>query len=431
MAEGLKKWGVLGTATILYLIYAAFLYQQAPLAEFYDTDDYVRISQYPVSSPSFWMDRKPAAGPLLYKIFNSDLSRIAFFQWVLATFSWFTFAATLMLLVNHRVLKPLIFVSFLLMSLSPQIFIWHKLLLSESPATSLFVLVLSAWILLLGKMRCQTLTSPGKAALIVGFLALAVLWSFFRDIHLYFMLGAGVCAIMCQLFFRTRLPLIPLGLGFLAIFAVQNHFSHGSGRWTDPLAHVLTKRILPNPTATQWFANHGMPQGPEIMELAGRFANPQEQARFEPWLTDRGKGVYARYLISHPVNSISAPVLHLEQLFDRDLSTYAKWQMPAIQRLPGILFFSPILIWFITFCILIGVVWFRRKYLDIIWHIPIILLFLTAPLIFISWHGDTMEIARHAFGANLQARLALFFGLFLATDRLIFNQSTRSPIREK
>ncbi len=404
---------------LLYICCTLILHFSTATAEFYDTEDYERISHFSITSTAFWTDRKPATGPLMYKIFARNPIFISIFQWLLSTASWLVFAYAITRLLNRKVLKILAFTSILAFSLSPHTFIWNSFLLSEGPATALFLLVLAAWIYLVEKLKSPK-TPPGfQLALMSGFLMLTALWSFFRDLHMYFVLSAGISAFAVLLIRLNGWQLAFLGAGFISIFTVQNNLSHTSGRWTDPLAHVITKRILPNREAAKWFVDHGMPDGPQIQELSGKFASPEEQARFEPWLTQQGKRVYGYYLLSHPVSSIWAPLDNLEQLFDRDLSTYARWKIPTFQALLGKLFFSPILNWLIAFGLVFGMYATLAGYLDYKWQTPIILIIFSYPLLFISWHGDTMEIARHAYGANLQTRLGLLLGWWMAVDGLL------------
>ena len=120
-----------------------------------------------------------------------------------------------------------------------------------------------------------------------------------------------------------------------------------------------------------------------------------------------------------------APLHHLEWLFDRDLYVYAKLKPPIWQKALGRVFFHKIAVWLVITALVSLLLLRKRPRRVFPWLLPPVLLFLAYPLMFVVWHGDAMEIARHALGLSLQARIGIF--LFLGLCLELFFNGIESP----
>jgi hypothetical protein len=214
-------------------------------------------------------------------------------------------------------------------------------------------------------------------------------------------------------------------------------------RWLYPLTNTVLYRILPNEEFLLYFEAKGLPVSPQLLSLRGGFANSGDFAVFnnpelndtENWLYKRGKDVYVRFLLDHPVYTLTSPWRYARELLaPRDLRNYAPDQFaPLMAWLFGSVFFSNS-VWLVA---LHGVVVFGMTALAKSWRgsAAFWLVFwfwaLFFPHFYLVWHGDAAEVGRHAIQASVQLRLALWLCLLLALDIMPPVTNCASPFYKK
>ena len=114
--------------------------------EFPDTINYAQIAVRPAWGQSFLAAERPFVLPLVYKLFNHNFDQVAIAQTVFSTLSWGLLATLTARAVGCVWLKPVAFSLILLFGLCQNVVGWDTVMLSESIALSLMVLLLGGWL---------------------------------------------------------------------------------------------------------------------------------------------------------------------------------------------------------------------------------------------------------------------------------------------
>ena len=87
-------------------------------------------------------------------------------------------------------------------------------------------------------------------------------------------------------------------------------------RDAEPMANVLSPRILPHADRLDWFADHGMPDTPALRSLAaahrldphGALATSADTQAYREWIDGHTAArVYHEWLVTHPGYFLTAP----------------------------------------------------------------------------------------------------------------------------
>jgi len=204
--------------------------------------------------------------------------------------------------------------------------------------------------------------------------------------------------------------------------------NHGQ-RWQYPLTNVIVSRVLPNPSKVQKFEALGMPKSPALRPGRPRRAynsDPRLQA-FWDWLESSGKRSYVRYLATSPRDTLSEP--KFDEMFGTALTSYAPKGFPAAE--PGLVEY----LWgrgtWRLRAILCGVLAAAVLALPGLRQSPLaatgfVLAVLVYPQALLIWHGDSMEVPRHAAQVAFQLHVALALLLSASSDALSRALSRRS-----
>jgi len=307
---------------------------------------------------------------------------------------------------------------------------WNHIILSEALSISLMVLILAVWLSLLQYWRWGKL------------LALIVLfgwWIGTRETNIYLSLMVAGILVLVGLFYKRQRFYWAVSAILIGYCAINMQISEipRIPRWLYPLTNTLLHRILPNEEYLSYFQAHGLDTPPELMVLSGGFANSGNFAVYnnstldgvEEWLYRKGKDVYLQFLISHPVYTITEPWKNIDLMLEpQDLSRYAPEQyQPLLGWLFGNLIY-PNSLWLVTLLAFVTVTTTilaksRKKIPSFCWLIlgTLVLFF---PHFYIVWHGDAVEVGRHAVQASVQLRLCLWLLLFLTLDKIERNDYT-------
>lgn len=432
---------LLGAIFVLYAgLRVVDLYTDFEVIGFPDSEDYLAKADWPVFSggtvaglydgAAAWLKRgRSPVVPLLYKLLGKTPAAIATFQLLLSLASW----GLLALFVSRAVGPPLLrlgaFMVLLLFSLHEQIVIWDRFLLSDSIAISLFALFIASWLWLLEEWHW------GKAALVV---LVGGLWTFTRDTNAWEIAMLAGFLIVVALWWRSPRYLL-IGVAFALCFLGNEASQNSAQRWVTPFVNVLGKRVLPDPDRTEYFAGHGMPVTPAVMQLSGQLAwsqdlfyyNSPDLEGFREWVETRGKSTYLRFLLSHPDYAFLAPFREPDYFVDPQLEYFFAKTPQHSPLLPApvaqavyptaglFLLWVPALLVATGFLVAAPA---RRA----IWLVPFLLVLSAYPHAAIAWHGDANGTERHALLAGIQLRLGLWLILLLAADGLL-----RHPGRKK
>jgi hypothetical protein len=412
-----------------------------------DTIEYLDVGSYPLSNLDFWAGIRSFSLPLFYKIagYNfstymdqGNMNRVSHIQWYFSIICWTIFAVAVCFALKNWISRLVTFSIILMMGASVDISFWDRVLLTESLAISLFVLLMA--LLIIGGLlveKAQKVPAWVQVLLIGIILMVAVLYTFIRDTDGYFLLFlaffmiVGVC-------FRTirKAALFPaylsIALGFLVIFLLGNTSANTGERYVPPMLHVFAYRFIPQEQSRNFFLAHGMPFDNRIAsldtltlhQLNSHLVTDPSILRLIAWLGTDGEKATMQYLVSHPGYFLFAPLSDVQPIINGQYTVYRLTgitPVPArISWLSAILYlrFAWLPLLFVVLAVVSIVLIFAKSNRPrIIWYV-VLAAFLTAyPLAVIGWHGDTNDIERHSVQVAIQLRLAVWILLGLLVER--------------
>jgi hypothetical protein len=419
---------------------AAFL--PSSTRTFPDSGTYLHVAIQPLLSPDFLAGWRGWTVPLLYKLLpDSDAARSAG-QLAISVACWLALAAVVARCVQRPAFRLVAFSLVLLFSLSVWITQWDRVILSESVAISLGAVVVAAWLAVAGA------NAPGRWA-IVAVLATTLLWTFARDTNAYVALLAVPFVVGWIAFYGASRPRILLASGLVAIFIVFALSLSRPGaqtRWEVPLLDVIGTRVLTSETELEYFRAHGMPLPERLQALAGEPLGSSELrplveedprlGGFREWVHADGRGTLVTFLLTHPDRALAPVVRDREELFTvgpssapraaAARSTSAGWSEAGgygpissyrakmtEPLLPGPLAaavyppsIAALLAW--LGATIVAAAWLAwRGAARAVWLVPAVALLLQVPHAGLVWHGEPVEIPRHALQVGVMTRLSL------------------------
>lgn len=418
-----------------------------PLRDYRDSTSYALTAEQSLTSLSFWAGERSFTLPLLYKIVGvtsqnvktpATMQAVAQWQTWISIFSWVIFGLTVAKRFRQRWLGVVAFGLILGFSLVYDISRWDRMMLSESLSCSLLVLLLAGWIGLLDLPSVQSRSPVGILVLIwVG--VISILFSFIRDSNIYFVLIAAVIFAAAALLKRFQISRFStlVYLGFIVqLFFAQNASISAGNRWQIFIYDHLAYRIIPNPVALDYFTKAGLPVSETLLQIPTMRGYVYQALLFndpsmEPvrrWTNEHGKAVYLGYLLSDLPASLSQPLDNAALLLngtmeygDPDHARLFSSFPESIQGLTNVLFSSltrsrryqalgyVLMLALSAWALLRG--WGRG-----VWWMLFAVLISVYPLMFLNWHGDPMEIERHALQIAIQFRLAFWLIILLGLD---------------
>jgi hypothetical protein len=293
--------------------------------------------------------------------------------------------------------------------------------LSESFSISMMIVILALFVGLLQRWKLSFLL-----ALIFFF----VLWLSIHEVNLYLGILAATVLLIVGLIRKDYRTFLVISFCIFIMAAINSHLSslYALPRWALPVAEVVTKRILPVPEYQEYFSGQGMPVTPELMALSGGWANGDDYAilnnprmrKFSKWLFKDGKTVYTKFLIAHPIYTLTLPLVNLDELLAFDFSHLVPGYKPAIPAIVDEIFFP--VRWFWVFLgmsvlLLTFVLWKQRREKSRVFWLLVSFFFISIPYLYLAWHGDALDLARHASIANIQFHLAMWLLLAFFIDK--------------
>jgi hypothetical protein len=326
----------------------------------------------------------------------------------------------------------------LLFSLSVWITQWDTVILSESLGVSLTAAVLAAWLVF---VRAPSWWTIGAV------MASSVAWALVRDTNAFVVLGSAVAVGLAAAAVpgRRAAPAI-LAIGLVGVFGLSLWSTTVTrepyARWEQPLRNVIGFRVLTHRGELDWFRDRGMPVTPLLMAHAGEplgsdvllkglpLSGDPRLAPFRHWVRDRGRRTLATYLVTHPYRAWQPVVRDREVLFATEPSGRLPNGGPiASYRSPGT---SPLLPEFVgdvvyppsvaalaawALVLLLAGAWLAwRRAARAVWAVPGVALALQLPQAAVVWHGDVVEIPRHAVLVGVMTRASLLVATIFLAD---------------
>ncbi len=419
---------------LLFVVYANMRWaNEAPAFEkakqTADTPAYVRVAGEAFLSMEFWANTRPPIYPIVLKIFHADKIRVATFQATFSIFAWGMLALAIAFSVKI-ILRPIAFGLILFLSLERHIAGWDVVLLTESVSISLMALFLATWFWLLRRW------SWGKVTILS---LVAFLWAFTRDTNGWILLMIAGLIFIGVLFFGVRRRYLVLAVIFVLLFTLSNLSADTGHRWVFPFQNVLAKRILTDKEALEFFmADCGMPVTPELLNLAGGFANSGDRAFYndpalEPyrtWMQASGKSCYVRWLFSRPLLSLREPWADFASLlaFENISTFYPQRYEPLLPWYAERLLYPQdalLWLWGLITIAAFAAIWKKAWKANPTWVILIGFCLLIYPHVFIVWHGDVPGTHRHALTISLQFILSFWLLGLLAVEAIFLSLSAR------
>ena len=204
-----------------------------------------------------------------------------------------------------------------------------------------------------------------------------------------------------------------------------------SHRHLTNVQNALAVRVFPYPNRIGWFADHGMPQAAAVTALARATSSADGNAplvaidlgdpAFRPlarWLRTDAARTYVAWLALHPGTVLKDPLLRPERTYnnaDGHLSNYAAADRSDAPLLTALLY--PAWPWVLAAAV--GAViggWLLGQVRRLAWVAVALLGVLGFAHMLIAWHGDGMEVTRHASVGNVQVRLGVLILLLMLLD---------------
>lgn len=405
----------------------------------------------------FTVANRPVTVPLFYKLLGNRWHLIEVAQYIVSIICWTFLAYAIQHTLKTRLLKLMAWIVILLFSINRELFFWHSMLLSESLSHSLLAAGLGLSIMTVEMIRRNAgdISRRWQLMVIVVLSAWLVVWSQTRDANSYAVLTSGGLLLLFVLWQRIHrkevrsLPLI-LALSCFLVFAGQIYHAERGQRWQMSYLNILGDRILTDEQKNTFFAERGLAQNERVLQYAGHRGwdfLPDHDLRYEinDWLNKRGRAVYLEYLLTHPVQSLYAPLENWQQLLDYHYNLAFLGNIDSDADVPGwmkayscVVYWDDIatcgvlrapdpahhfsvffpLVMTVNALTLVIIAWWAHGW-DIRQFYPAAMLVLMYAMAFVIWHGDADSIERHSVQVNILWRLSLWFAVLFALDWLL------------
>jgi hypothetical protein len=424
-----------------YIIVRCLIFMGAHYTEFSDSSTFLDKAAGKLLDLDFYIGSgRFFVVPLIYKSVNSFAGSgtvsLTLFQLLLSMVAWISLAGVCSARCSLRLTALCVFAAILGFSLSTDILLWDRVILSESISTSLFVLLLTFWIRLDDGVTIRR---------IVALVTVSVCWGFAREANSLLLVPFALTMLCWSLLYRRdrqperRLSLALVGT-WLAIVATTSLVSARGDRWFFPLLNVVGVRVLTSPERLTYYEARGMPVNNRLLAMKGEYAQGQDAAfykspdleRFRLWLKARGRQVFAEDLRSHPIRTVVEPVADVQLFVCPDFTIYRPVGLQEFLPELGqsIICSTRASLAVVVSSLLTGVVLFvtcvtLRSRLPPGQALRILiaagLLLGWVPFVWLVWHAiGGMEIGRHVFAGTMAMRMAI---VILIIEITIFSES--------
>jgi hypothetical protein len=408
-----RAWAALALA---FLAVSYLLHDPALLMTYPDSKEYRLISRMPISDIGFWYAIRPPVLPLFLKLSPNNYEIISLQLWIYVACALALAAAVARWMQRPR-MKLVAAAVTLIFTLVPHHFLWYRSISTESLSFSLLYLLLALATVLFHPPRRKVWQLVAWS----GWLIAAALFVFTRDANGYLLVFLCAAAVVAAALARQRHALLQSAAALslaLILTTISGHQSTAGGRWKWPFVNLLGQRVLWRPDRVAFFADHGMPVNPRVMCFAGRWGQDchDDLGGFGSWLDSDHKGLWARYLLSHPLENLAAPFLRYRYTIlasDGHKGMFFYFHKPADWYYWfGRIWFESGLILLLLSLLFAAAVWRNWRPL-----LPALTLLLPVPpMLLFVYHADAAETMRHSVIPAALLRLALILGILIAYD---------------
>ncbi|HKG17866.1 MAG TPA: hypothetical protein VKA96_09280 [Solirubrobacteraceae bacterium] len=425
---GRRDWWPFALLLIAYLALRVAAFEGVTTVAYRDSHSYVDVARQSLLSPAFWAGARPWTVPLIYKLLPHDDQARAVAQLVISVACWAALAVAVARCLRPAGFRVFAFAVVLAFSASFQILRWDRLVLSESVSISLTALVVAAWL--------ELVRAP-RPRMVIAVLGANLIWVFTRDSNAYLALATALPALVWLVrpgATPRRWPailaagLVAISLASVAATGTQEAQLRRNDR---PLLHVVGRRVLIHPDQRAYFERHGMPTPTPLVlrhhktlaALGMTIPSDPRSDAFLRWVRRHGRGTVGRYLIAHPVAALRPLVKFRQRLLGGVTVGYrspdARMALPEPiasalypQRGDGALIWLAVVSGLALVAALLG----RAGRT---WLVPIGVILLEIPHALLVYHGDTLEIPRHAILMAIMLRLGVLLLALFAVGALI------------
>ena len=323
-----KNWPSIFCYSVYVIAYLTLSWAATPhvFDQFPDSPTYLTIS-FLGHAERLWTI------PVLYFFGGSPAGRVAF-QTLIGVGSWIALSVQFGRVLRTRFIRRISQALVLLVSLCPPIIQWNRIILSESIAISLTVLLLATALALARRMDPRALAA---------FLVVALLWTFTRQVQAFIVITLVIPFVLLAWRRPPARQLALLGGTGIAVIgvwgtltALQTSSVSPSGlAATNPsevqLAGIIQYRASTDAGELSYLHSHGLPrtsalkipppfsrvgQPVNVSQFGDPFAEYRlaDDPKFKQWADRSGEHVYLKYLISHPITTVFQPIVNAPQL---------------------------------------------------------------------------------------------------------------------
>ena len=377
--------------------------------------------------------RRPWATPVLYWFLGHNPRHELWGQAVVGAVCWSVLVLAAAPWFRRHLVRVTVVVAIMALGLTTSVTNWDAAVLSESLAISLTALLMAAWLTL---VRLRT---PGAAAFV---LLATVPWLFVRQSLLptaWMVVAAAVVGALVVKRPEARRILAATAAGLVLLTAVATvSYNRNQEVVHTNVAVIIANRIAPVPARLRWFRAHGMP----VPTTGGYDAVEMEKdARFTPWLDEKGRSTYTTFLLTHPWYALTAPLPDLVGVrqsyadpvvrHDTMLSPGDAYgaTRPVIPEIVEQTLFDPGATGAILTALFLAVGWSigRRRWAWRGWALPLTVIGIAVASLIAGWHGATPELPRLAIVAALALRIALILQFAFLVEAELDHRGSVGP----
>jgi hypothetical protein len=398
---------------------------------------------------------RPWTVPLFYRLLPSDNLRVDA-QVLVSVVAWLTLAGTVALVLRDDRVRIAAFVIVLALSCTTAVASWDRTILAESLAISTAVFAFAA------ALRFVVKATWWNAAAFVS----AMTFFTFTKVTMFPVIAlAAVFVGLMALAKDARLLRIVTALVLVALAAwgavttsrVEKAYAvvdnSGASGFALDFVYELRLNILNDSDELAWFVAHGMPDPIGLVAYARTSPSDDgwptwsafvDSYRARPdlasWVEDKGRGVYARYVLTHPWRTASHFAHDLPYMlappksaivYDNDprqvLPSFAESMLFDAAPAPTSATYGDVGLLAAVSIALVLIA--RRRGIDRSLLLLAGALFVFAAVgIAIGWVVVPIEIGRHAIPQSVLIRLALWIAVFVSVDALLSaHPDSRTP----
>lgn len=378
--------------------------------------------------------RRPWATPLLYAVVGRETRYEVWIQAAVGAVCWSLLGLAVAAWFRDRTVRIAVVAAVCLLGLTTSITNWDTAVLSESLALSLTVLVIAGWLALARR------PSVGAAVL----LGLATLpWLFVRQSLLptaaMVVVAVAISAVVTWRKGGSWRVLAGLAAALVVLTGVAAA-SYGRNQEivTTNLTVIVANRVVPSPDRLAWFVAEGMPVptdgnwDPNAME---------KDPAFGPWVREEGRATYAKFLLTHPWYTLTAPMpdmVSVRRSYGDPVEPKVTMLSPAdgygtarpvIPEQVEQLVFEPGATGTILTALVLVLGWaaLRWRWADRRWAVPLGVIVISLASLVVGWHGATPELPRLAIVSAVALRIGLIvLAGFLAEAELAGRRARRA-----